>query len=118
QSQKLESIGRLSGGIAPHFNNLLTTIIGCAELASDAFTPDHPAYQDLETIQSATARATALTRQLLTFARKQTITVQFIDLNELLADIDRLLRRLISANISLVSHSAPDLWPISGDRSQ
>ncbi len=118
QSQKLESIGRLSGGIAHDFNNLLTTIIGCAELASDALSPDHPAYQDLQTIQSATDRATALTRQLLTFARKQTITVQFIDLNELLADIDRLLRRLISANISLVTHPAADLWPISADRNQ
>ena len=118
QSQKLESIGRLSGGIAHDFNNLLTTIIGCAELASDALAPDHPAYQDLQTIQSATARATALTRQLLTFARKQAITVQIIDLNELLADIDRLLRRLISANISLVAQPTPNLWPISADRNQ
>jgi PAS domain S-box-containing protein len=118
QSQKLESIGRLSGGIAHDFNNLLTTIIGCAELASDSLPFDHPARQDLQTIQSATERATALTRQLLTFARKQVIAVQSLDLNELLDDIDRLLRRLIGADISLVAHPAPDLWPISADRNQ
>jgi PAS domain S-box-containing protein len=118
QAQKLESIGRLSGGIAHDFNNMLTTIMGCAELASDTLPPDHPAQQDLQTIQNATDRASALTRQLLTFARKQAIAVQTLDLNELLDDIDRLLRRLIGADISLVAHPAPGLWPISADRNQ
>jgi PAS domain S-box-containing protein len=118
QAQKLESIGRLSGGIAHDFNNLLTTIVGAAELATDELPPDHPARQDLQIIQSATDRASALTRQLLAFARKQPIVVQMLDLNELLVDIDRLLRRLIGANISLVAHPTPNLWPINADRNQ
>jgi PAS domain S-box-containing protein len=118
QSQKLESIGRLSGGIAHDFNNLLTTIVGAAELATDTLPPDHPALQDIQIIQSATDRATALTRQLLAFARKQAIDVQVLDLNQLLLDIDRLLRRLIGADISLVTHPAPNLWPISADYHQ
>jgi PAS domain S-box-containing protein len=118
QAQKLESIGRLSGGIAHDFNNLLTTIVGAAELANETLPPDHPARQDIQIIQSATDRATALTRQLLAFARKQAIEVQVLDLNQLLLDIDRLLRRLIGADISLVTHPAPNLWPISADRNQ
>jgi two-component system, cell cycle sensor histidine kinase and response regulator CckA len=118
QAQKLESIGRLSGGIAHDFNNLLTTIVGAAELAIDALPADHPALQDIQMIQGATERATALTRQLLAFARKQAIQVQVLDLNQLLLDIDRLLRRLIGADISLVTHPAPNLWPISADYHQ
>jgi PAS domain S-box-containing protein len=118
QSQKLESIGRLSGGIAHDFNNLLTTIAGSAELAIDSLPSDHPAQQDLRLIQSAADRATALTRQLLAFARKQAIVIQLLDLNQLLVDIDQLLRRLLGADISLVAHPTPNLWSISADRNQ
>jgi two-component system, cell cycle sensor histidine kinase and response regulator CckA len=118
QAQKLESIGRLSGGIAHDFNNMLTTIAGCTELASQTLPLDHPAQQDLQTIQRATDRATALTRQLLTFARKQPIMVQTLDLNELLGDIEQILGRLIGADIAFATYLAPALWPINADRNQ
>jgi PAS domain S-box-containing protein len=118
QAQKLESIGRLSGGIAHDFNNLLTTIAGSAELAIETLPADHAVQEDLRLIQSAADRATALTRQLLTFARKQPILIQPLDLNKLLANLDQLLRRLLGTDISLVTYPTPNLWTINADHNQ
>jgi two-component system, cell cycle sensor histidine kinase and response regulator CckA len=118
QAQKMESVGRLAGGIAHDFNNLLTTIVGCVDLARDALPDGHPAKEDLSTIQDATERASALTRQLLMFARRQAIAPQTFNLNDLIRDLDKLLRRTIGADIALVIHPAPDLGLINADRNQ
>jgi signal transduction histidine kinase len=101
QAQKMESIGRLAGGVAHDFNNLLTAVKGYAELALDALDDRDQVHHDLHEIRKATERATALTSQLLAFARKQIIDPRVIDLGELIRDIESLLRRLIGEDIEL-----------------
>ncbi len=101
QAQKMESIGRLAGGVAHDFNNLLTAIKGYTELALDGLNDPDQVRHDLREIQKATERATALTRQLLAFARKQIINPQVVDLGELIGNIEDLLRRLIGEDIEL-----------------
>jgi signal transduction histidine kinase len=101
QAQKMESIGRLAGGVAHDFNNLLTAIKGYAELALDALDDQDQVRDDLREIRKATERATALTSQLLAFARKQIIDPRVIDLGELIENIESLLRRLIGEHIEL-----------------
>ncbi|HEX9441311.1 MAG TPA: PAS domain S-box protein [Roseiflexaceae bacterium] len=118
QAQKMESVGRLAGGVAHDFNNLLTAIVGNLELALDTLPPDHVARADLEEIQKAADRAAGLTRQLLAFARKQPIEPQLINLNDLIGDMDRLLQRLIGADIELITLPAADLGQIKADPGQ
>jgi PAS domain S-box-containing protein len=118
KSQKMEAIGLLAGGIAHDFNNLLVVISGSAELASPALAPDHPVQAELREIQRAAARATNLTRQLLTFARRHVSTPQILNLNDLMLDIDKLLRRLIREDIALKTSPAPDLWLVQADPGQ
>lgn len=118
QAQKMECVGRLSGGVAHDFNNLLTAIGGYTELVREALPSTHPAYPDLETIQSATQRAKILIRQLLTFARQQPLNPQVLNLNELILNLDKLLRRLIGENIELVTLPAPDLGYVKADPNQ
>jgi PAS domain S-box-containing protein len=118
QAQKVESIGRLAGGIAHDFNNLLTAMAGYTELARDALPADHPAQSDLEEVQKAAQRAGSLTRQLLAFARKQPIEPHVINLNALLRDMDKLLRRLIGEDIDLVTQPMPDLGHVIADPGQ
>jgi signal transduction histidine kinase len=101
QAQKMESIGRLAGGVAHDFNNLLTAIKGYSELALEALADEQQARHDLREIQKAADRAAALTRQLLAFARKQIINPQVIDLGDLIRNIESLLRRLIGEDIEL-----------------
>jgi signal transduction histidine kinase len=100
-AQKMESIGRLAGGVAHDFNNLLTAIKGYAELALTALDDPDQVHDDLCQIGKATERATALTSQLLAFARKQIIDPRVIDLGELIRNIEGLLRRLIGEHIEL-----------------
>lgn len=107
QAQKMESIGRLAGGMAHDFNNLLTVIVGYAELALDALPADNLLYDNLQAILNATERATALTRQLLAFARKQVLAPEVIDLNELARNLDKLLRRLIGEDVELIVRESP-----------
>jgi len=118
QAQKMESVGQLAGGIAHDFNNLLTAISGYAELALVQLPVDAEIAGDLDEIIKAAARAATLTSQLLAFARKQVIEPQVLNLNVLLAEIEKLLRRLIGADIELVTRLAPDLGQIKADPGQ
>jgi PAS domain S-box-containing protein len=101
QAQKMESVGRLAGGVAHDFNNMLNVILGHAEMALEDLPHDHPVAGDLEEIQKAAQRSAQLTRQLLAFARKQTIAPKVLDLNEVVEGMLKMLRRLIGENIDL-----------------
>jgi PAS domain S-box-containing protein len=118
QAQKMESIGRLAGGVAHDFNNMLGVILGYAELALDQSEPDQPLYNDLEEIRKAAERSADLTRQLLGFARKQTISPKVLDLNETVEGMLKMLRRLIGEDIDLAWLPGKNLWPIRMDTSQ
>jgi len=101
QSQKMEAVGRLAGGVAHDFNNLLTVISGYNEMSLDALPPEHPARRELEEVRKATERATALTKQLLAFSRQQVLESKVMDLNTVLSSMENLLRRLLGENIEL-----------------
>ncbi len=118
QAQKMEIVGHLAGGVAHDFNNLLTVILGgCSFLESDeGLTADS---RELAIdIHRAADRAAQLTRQLLAFSRKQILQPQVLDLNEVLANVGRMLSRLIGENITLEIHAAPDLWRVKLDLGQ
>ncbi|GEM_PF-6426109 len=118
QSQKMESIGRLAGGIAHDFNNMLSVIGGYAELGMLKLNPGDPLLKDLTEIKKASERSAALTRQLLAFSRQQTAAPQVVDLNQLLSESRKMLRRLIREEIELKLELDPDLWPVYIDPSQ
>jgi PAS domain S-box-containing protein len=118
QAQKIESIGRLAGGVAHDFNNMLGVIIGHAELALLRMENSSPLQNDLFEIRSAAERSADLTRQLLTFARKQTIAPKILNLNDSVSAMLKMLQRLIGEDISLAWLPAPDLWLIKADPSQ
>jgi PAS domain S-box-containing protein len=102
QAQKMESIGRLAGGVAHDFNNLLTVIISTADLAAAGFEQGDPLVADLKEIQQAAERGAALTRQLLAFSRRQVFQPQVINLNDMLTNVEPMLRRLLGEDIRLV----------------
>lgn len=118
QAQKMDSIGRLAGGVAHDFNNLLTAMVSYAELSMEALPADNAARDDIAEILKAANRAAGLTRQLLAFARKQILEPQIFDLNALILDMDRLLRRVIGEDIELVTLPAADLGAIRADPGQ
>lgn len=118
QAQKMESIGHLAGGVAHDFNNMLGVIIGHVELALMKAQPTSPIISDLKDIQSAAQRSADLTRQLLTFARKQIISPKVLDLNHTVAGMLKMLQRLIGENIHLSWNPATNLWPVKIDPSQ
>lgn len=118
QSQKMESIGRLTGGIAHEFNNLLTSISGYADLILADLPATDPLAADIREIQRASIRATNLTRQLLAFARKQIVALQPTDLNQLIRDLSRLIGRLIGEHILLTTHLAAALDHVRADTGQ
>ena len=117
-AQKMESVGRLAGGVAHDFNNMLEVILGHAELALEQALPSEPIYDSLMEIQKAAQRSADLTRQLLAFARKQTITPQVLILNERLSAMMKMLQRLIGEDIKLEWKPAQDLWPVQIDPAQ
>ena len=118
QAQKIEAIGRLAGGVAHDFNNMLTIILGHTQLGLMDMDASHPLYEKLTTIQSAANRSSDLTRQLLAFARKQTIAPQILNLNEAVSSMLKMLQRLISEGINLIWQPCPNLWPVNIDPSQ
>ncbi len=118
QVHKMESIGRLAGGVAHDFNNMLGVIIGRADLAQMKLPPKHPLAEDLNEIRLAAERSAALTRQLLAFARKQVVAPRVIDPNEAVNAILSMLRRLIGEEIELDWHPALNAWPVRIDPSQ
>jgi signal transduction histidine kinase/DNA-binding response OmpR family regulator len=119
QSQKMEAIGRLAGGMAHDFNNLLTVITGYTELLLYRhIEKDTPQYREIEQIHKAGKRASTLTRQLLAFSRQQVIQPKELDLNAIINDINEMIRRLISENIDLVTILDPLLGRIKADPGQ
>jgi two-component system cell cycle sensor histidine kinase/response regulator CckA len=118
QAQKMEAIGQLAGGIAHDFNNLLTAILGYSELLTDQIGPDKPLGRDLREILTAAQRAAALTRQLQAFSRKQVLTVTALDLNQVVCDIEAMLRRLIGEHITITTVLAADLHAVMADATQ
>lgn len=118
QAQKMESVGRLAGGIAHDFNNLLMVIIGNTQLVYETLLPNDPLSKDLKTVLDAAERAKNLTRQLLTFARKQIISPQLLNLNDLILNLDKLLRRVIGEDIELTILPVKNLWHVKVDTNQ
>jgi two-component system, cell cycle sensor histidine kinase and response regulator CckA len=118
QAQKMESVGRLAGGVAHDFNNMLGVILGNAELALKAINSAHPAYNSLQEILKATHRSTNLTRQLLAFARKQTISPKVLDINETVESMLKMVRRLIGEDVELLWKPSVGVWPVKVDPSQ
>lgn len=118
QAQKMEAVGRLAGGVAHDFNNMLGVILGHAEIALKETSPEDPRYEDLQEILKAADRSAGLTRQLLAFARKQTVSPKVLDLNETVASMLKMLRRLIGEDIELLWSPGHDLWPVKIDSSQ
>jgi two-component system, cell cycle sensor histidine kinase and response regulator CckA len=118
QAQRLESIGRLAGGVAHDFNNLLTSILGNVEMSTSLVPAHHPVSENLSEIRHAGRRAAELTSQLLAFSRKQPIAPVPIDLKNVLASVDRLLRRLLGETIAMQCEIADDIGRIHADPGQ
>jgi two-component system, cell cycle sensor histidine kinase and response regulator CckA len=118
QAQKMESVGRLAGGVAHDFNNMLGVIFGHTEMALEDVDPAAPLYASLQAIQHAAERSAALTRQLLAFARKQTVAPKVINLNETVAGMLNMLRRLIGEDIDLLWCPGEDLPSVKIDPAQ
>ncbi len=118
QAQKLESVGRLAGGVAHDFNNMLGLILGHAELALKKVDQSHALSANLTEIRKAALRSADLTRQLLAFARKQTISPKVLDLNQTVEGMLKMLRRLIGEDIDLTWLPAADPWPVKVDPGQ
>jgi two-component system cell cycle sensor histidine kinase/response regulator CckA len=118
QSQKLESIGRLAGGIAHDFNNMLAVILGNVDAADQQAVEDPLVRDSLLEIRGAAERAAALTRQLLAFARKQTVEPRVLDLNDAVTGSLKMLRRLLSEGILLDWRPGTSLWPVHMDPMQ
>jgi PAS domain S-box-containing protein len=118
QAQKMESVGRLAGGVAHDFNNMLGVILGHAELALEGVESTGPLHNALVNIQSAAQRSADLTRQLLAFARKQTVAPKALNLNDTVAGMLNMARRLIGEDIRLEWRPGEKLWPVHVDPTQ
>lgn len=118
QSQKMEAVGTLAGGIAHDFNNLLMVIKGYSDFLSEKIPQGSPMKDDIKEIKKAVERASSLTTQLLTFSRRQNIQPKLLDLNTLVSDLEKMLRRLIGEDIHLKSILDPDLKHVKADQAQ
>jgi len=118
QAQKMESVGRLAGGVAHDFNNMLGVIMGYTELALTGLSPEDKLRTHLTEVQKAADRSAGLTRQLLAFARKQTVSPRVIDLNETVEGMLNMLRRIIGEDIELIWRPGKNLAPVRIDPSQ
>ncbi len=117
-AQKMEAIGRLAGGVAHDFNNLLLVIGAYTDLAAEELPPDSPALLDLEEVRKATGRATALTRQLLAFSRKQVLRPEVLDVNALLESLQKVLARLLGEDVELLFSPGARLGATKADVGQ
>jgi PAS domain S-box-containing protein len=117
-SQRLEAVGRLAGGVAHDFNNLLMVITGYSHMLLDAMHSSDPARQDLEQVVKASERATDLTRQLLAFSRRQGVRASLVNLNALVKEMERMLRRVLGEEIELTVRLAPELKTVRADPGQ
>jgi two-component system cell cycle sensor histidine kinase/response regulator CckA len=118
QAQKMDSVGKLAGGMAHDFNNVLSAIMMATDFLLNAHKPNDPSFQDIMQIRQNTNRAASLVRQLLAFSRRQTLRPQVLDLGEALSDLTMLLRRLIGEKVTLDVVHGRDLWPVKADISQ
>lgn len=118
QSVKMEAIGRLAGGVAHDFNNMLAVITGYSEVLMEGLKPDHPLYSTVEQIKRAGERAAELTDQLLAFSRQQIQQTKVLNLNLDVQNIEKMLKRLIGENIQLTTRFAPDLGLVKADPGQ
>jgi len=118
QSQKLEAVGRLAGGVAHDFNNLLTVILGHSDLAISTLAPHDRMRRDLEDIREAGTRAAVLTHQLLAFSRKQVLQPKVLSLNAAITNLTKMLGRLITSNIEIVTRCEAELWSAKVDPGQ
>lgn len=118
ESQKMEAIGRLAGGVAHDFNNLLTAILGYVELVRRKLPDDAELVEDIEEITTAAQRAAELTRQLLAFGRRQSMRPETLDLNLRIRSLEKMLRRLIGEDVEIVLRLADELWLTRADAGQ
>ncbi|MBZ5698152.1 MAG: PAS domain S-box protein [Acidobacteriia bacterium] len=118
QAQKMEAVGQLAGGVAHDFNNLLGVIIGYSELVEESLKPDDPLRPKIEEIKKAGERGASLTRQLLAFSRQQVLEPKILNLNSVVADVQKMLQRLISEDIELITNCQPNLALVKVDRGQ
>jgi|RhiMethySRZTD1v2_1073278.scaffolds.fasta_scaffold21240_4 two-component system cell cycle sensor histidine kinase/response regulator CckA len=118
QSHKMEAVGKLAGGVAHDFNNVLTAIIGFSDLLLQTHRQTDPAYRDIMNIKNSANRAASLVRQLLAFSRRQTLQPEVLELGEIITDLAPLLNRTLSEKIELKIQPGRDLWHVKADRSQ
>jgi len=118
QAQKMEAVGRLSGGVAHDFNNLLGVIIGYAEFLQENLDPENTLRSSVDEILKAGKRAASLTRQLLAFSRQQVLDPKVLDLNGVVSDMDKMLRRLIGEDVELSTVLGPNLGRLKADQGQ
>jgi two-component system, cell cycle sensor histidine kinase and response regulator CckA len=118
QAQKMESVGRLAGGVAHDYNNMLSVIIGYTQMAMEEAGPSNPLHEDLGEILTAARRSADITRQLLAFARKQDVAPKVLDLNNTVESMLKMLRRLLGEDIELSWKPGMDLWAVKIDPSQ
>jgi signal transduction histidine kinase len=118
QSQRLESLGLLAGGVAHDFNNLLSVILNCAAFVAEATIDNEPVQADVQEIRKAAKQAAQLTRQLLIFGRRDRVQLEALDLGAVVADVQSLLARSIGEHVKLIVHPPGSLPPVRGDRSQ
>ena len=118
QAQKMEAVGRLAGGIAHDFNNLLSVILGYSDLLLETLPPTDPSSKKIEQIHKAGQRAAGLTRQLLAFSRQQVLQLSILDLNTVVTDIDKMLRRMIGEDVEVITLLGSELGRVKADVGQ
>ena len=118
QAQKMEAVGRLAGGVAHDFNNVLTAIFGYSDLLLEDLTLDDPRRTDVQEIRRSAERAASLTRQLLAFSRKQVMQTRVLNLNDVIANVQNLLRRLVGEDIQVHFNLQSDLRSVTADPGQ
>jgi len=118
QSQKMQAVGQLAGGVAHDFNNMLTAIIGYSDLLLANHRPTDPSFQDIMQIKQTANRAAGLTRQLLAFSRRQTLRPQVLQLGDVLSELQILLRRLVGEKVEVDLRHGRDLWKVKADINQ